>query len=293
MKKIRHYEGDSVAFHDEVVANKHSHPTAPGYKKRIGELKTISEPRFREYDEKFDHDKQEELEEVVYTEQQTKDLKSLYKYDLEPFAILNIDLSKDENGRLQPYCPLCDMEGISSFDHILPQSKFPEFSDHPRNLIRSCQKCNGKKSANWKEEGKRRYLNLYIDEMPTEQFLFADVEIDAESDTLAVEFKVDNRNGIEVDMYRKVSNHFADLEICSRYDEGACEVISSLQDDVVNNLDQGISKEDIKAGILNKCRREQGRYGVNYWRAILKKACAEKDEILDFIIKKSLAGVNL
>lgn len=293
MKIIRHYEEDSMVFHDSVVSHKHEHPTDPGYKKRIQGLRTISENRFKVYDEKFVNDKLEEIEESEDAHRHKADFQSLYKYNVDPFASLNIELSKDENGRKYPYCPLCDMEGTSSFDHILPQSKFPEFSDHPLNLIRSCQKCNGKKSSNWKENNKRRYIDLYIDEIPNIQFLFASVEIDAGGSSLAAAFTVENRNDIEPDLFRKINNHFVDLEICDRYDEGACEVISSLQDDVVNNLNLGVSKEDIKEVILSKCIREQKRHGVNYWRAILKKECAENDEILDFIIQKSQVGEDI
>lgn len=290
MKKIRHYEGDSMAFHDSAVENKHSHPTDPGYKKRIKDLRPISEKRFKEYDEKFAEDKLEELEESIEAIGHKKDFQSLYKYDVEPFASLNIELSKDERGRKYPYCPLCDMEGTSSFDHILPQSKFPELADHPLNLIRSCQSCNGQKSSNWKEGGKRRYLDLYLDEIPDKQFLFANVEIDESEQSLSVTFSLENRNGIDDDMYRMIFNHFNDLDICVRYDGGANEIVSSLQDDIVNNLYLGATKDVIKESILNKCKREQERHGVNYWRAILKKACAENEVVLDFIINKSLAG---
>ena len=293
MKKIKHYDERSLDFHDLVVSNKHHHPTDPGYKTRIRTLRSISEPRFREYDSKFNNDKLEELEEEEYTNKQKADLKSLYDFDVQPFPVLYKELSKDEKGRKNPYCPLCDMEGVSSFDHILPQSKFPEFSDHPLNLIRSCQKCNGKKSSNWLEGAKRRYVNLYIDDIPNKQFLFVKIEIDEEEQSLIVDFSVENRYGIESELYRKIENHFVDLEICSRYEEGCSEVISSLQDDVVNNLDIGASRDDIKSSILNKCSREQARYGVNYWRAILKQACAENDEILDYIISKSLAGEDV
>ena len=293
MKKIRHYERGSMDFHDSVVKHKHHHPSDPGYVKRIQGLRPISEKRFGEYDDKFNKDKLEELEESDEVKKHKADFQSLYKYDVEPFVSLNIGLSKDENGRKYPYCPLCDMEGTSSFDHILPQSKFPEFSDHPLNLIRSCQLCNGKKSSNWKEEGRRRYIDLYIDDIPNIQFLFAEVNIDNKDNSLVVSFSVDNRNGIDADMYRKIYNHFDDLDICLRYNEGASEVISTLQDDVVVNLDDGATKEVIKESVLTKCKREQDRHGVNYWRAILKKACIEKDDILDYIIKKSLAGENI
>lgn len=293
MRKIRHYEKDSMVFHDSVIYHKHEHPTDPGYKQRIQDLRAISEKRFKVYDEKFMNDKLEEIEESEEAHTSKADFQSLYKYDIEPFASLYIELSKDENGRKYPYCPLCDMEGTSSFDHILPQSRFPEFSDHPLNLIRSCQKCNGKKSSIWKENNKRRYIDFYIDEIPDKQFLFATVQIPASGTSLVVSFTVENRNGIEPDLFRKITNHFSDLGICGRYDEGACEVVSSLQDDVVNNLMMGASKEDIKDGILSKCMREQKRHGVNYWRAILKKECAENNEILDYIIQKSHAGEDI
>lgn len=293
MKKIRHYEGNSMDFHDSVVEKKHYHPTDPGYKKRIQKLRPFTEKRFKEYDENFANDKLEKFEESDDAKNNKKDFQSLYKYDVEPFVSLNIELSTDERGRKYPYCPLCDMEGTSSFDHILPQSKFPELSDHPLNLIRSCQRCNGKKSSSWKENGKRRYIDLYVDDIPNIQFLFVLVKIDATGNSLDVTFSVDNQNGIDSEKFRMIFNHFSDLDICIRYNDGADEVISSLQDDVVNNLKLSATRDDIKEAILNKCMREQKRHGVDYWRAILKKACAENDEVLDFIIKKSLAGEQL
>lgn len=293
MKRIKHYDGNSQEFHDEVVGNKRHHPTDPGYKSRIRNLKSISETRFREYDGKFETNKLQEIVEIDYSNRQKTDFQSLYKFDVEPFPKLYIELSKDERGRKYPYCPLCDMEGTSSFDHILPQSKFPEFSDHPLNLVRSCQLCNGKKSANWKEGDRRRYLDLYIDEIPDVQFLFVKVDVDDGDGSLTVQFTIDNRNGIDADLFRMIHNHFDDLEICTRYNNGASEVISTLQDDIVANLDLGASKEDIKSSVITKCNREQLRNGINYWRAILKKACVEDEKIFDYIINKSAAGVDL
>lgn len=46
-------------------------------------------------------------------------------------------MRKDDNVYLASYT----METVGTFDHLLPQNEFPNFSDNPQNLIPCCNTC--------------------------------------------------------------------------------------------------------------------------------------------------------
>lgn len=64
-----------------------------------------------------------------------------------------------------------------------------------------CSEYNERKSSNWIENGKRKYLNLYIDELPDVQYLFCDVRVSG--DSIKCDFSLSNLNGIDADLFRK------------------------------------------------------------------------------------------
>lgn len=70
-------------------------------------------------------------------------------------------------------CPFCGRPGKpATLDHFLPQSAFPEFSMYYRNLIPSCYDCNtAKKVRVWGDDDTRLWLNPYVDEFLSREFV--------------------------------------------------------------------------------------------------------------------------
>lgn len=282
MKKVSHYRGDSFFFHANVLAAKRNSKADPTYKQRMEQMLNVSKSQFQEYDQRFDANTLERMSQRELTSQDTKDFLRLYSSSDKQFVDLKEKLSCDDAGHEYPYCPLCDISEAPTLDHILPQSQFPVLCDHPRNLIRSCYSCNDWKNDDWLENGKRRYLNLYIDDVPDIQMLF--VRLDVEGGDIVYDYYVNNCNGVDAEIFRKYKNTFDDFHLKDRYEFLTNEEITTLKSRIKNSLDIFHATDDqIKDDIRRGARDEQTVHGVNYWRAILKLAICDNDVVFQML----------
>lgn len=282
MKKVSHYHGDSFFFHQQVAAAKKNSKKDPSYTQRIQAMTNVSKSQFVEYDSRFASDTLEGMSQLQLTEQAKEDFKRLYRFSDNVFADLYDKLSCDEHLHTYPYCPLCDISEAHTLDHILPQSAYPVLSDHPRNLIRCCHSCNGWKSDEWLEKGQRRFLDLYIDDLPALQMLF--VRMDVAGDVVTYDYYVSDVNHPDADIYRKYRNTFEKLHLRERYIHQTDEEISSLQSIIKINLNVYKSTDaQIKEVIRKSAADEQQRHGINYWRAVLKLAICDNEQVFSLV----------
>lgn len=294
MRKINHYvvehgddelkaeHSDSFLFHKSVLEAKNSRSSE--LKKRVDAIEKGIESRFDLYDEKFSDDKLEDIQEDKVMLANKDDLNALYSWNAKVFVGLLEHLMM-ANTVLNDTCPNCDKDSIESFDHLLPQSKYPEYSDHPLNLMPCCFSCNGKKSANWLESGKRKYLNLYLDEIPDIQFLYCDLSL--ADDTIVCKFSLDNCNGIDADLYRRIKNHFTDLKLLVRYENRANGIISDFKTTLKRGkrrvLKGKATKEKIREEMKDESDDMKEEQGVNSWRALIYEACCNNEDVFEFV----------
>lgn len=283
MKKIKEYQGDSLEFHKKVVDSKRYRTTDPTYKDRVKALDMVIKEKFEEHDEHFQRDDLASLSSENLTNEQKNDLKALYDYRTKPLQQLNDILTTRDNGTREPICPFCTINNVNTLDHLIPKSEFSEFSVHPINLMPCCSDCNGKKSSNWRDGNVRKYLNLYLDNIPNnDQYLFVDLSI--EDATIKAVFSVDNRNQIEDELFQKIENHYNDLDLCKRFALNCDNSISELKN-TLSPIRKYLSKEQLKQSVIETESENRLLYGFNYWKSILKIACCENDIILDFLLQ--------
>ena len=170
MKKVDHYTDDAFEFHKTVVSNKRYEHV----KTLLSANEAILKDAFDNYDFHFNGDSLIEIESLNLSHELKKALLSLYRYDATAFRNLKNSLTT-VNGKVVVMCPMCTIDTIGSFDHILPKEEYAEFVDHPKNLIPCCTTCNSKKNMYWKENGTFLFLNLYLDDIPEQQYLFLSV----------------------------------------------------------------------------------------------------------------------
>lgn len=297
MRKIPHYavkheydeapphHSDSFNFHIAVVDSKNIR-SAP-LKSRVHAKDDEIEARFDEYDHAFETDTLESIDEDPVMQRMRTDLQSLYNFKSKPFQALHELLIKPD-GVLDDTCPNCDKDSVESFDHLLPQTKFPEFSDHPLNLMPCCSEYNERKSSNWIENGKRKYLNLYIDELPDVQYLFCDVRVSG--DSIKCDFSLSNLNGIDADLFRKIRNHFDALDLCRRYKNRSNQLVTELSSHVQLcksfTLGDINEKEYVRHILLDEIANRKQQDGCNDWRTLIFEACCNTDEVFDFLYDK-------
>ena len=282
MKKIKHYNCDCFKFHKDVLERKES----DSLKKDIKAIEDKLKEQFKRYDEKFAVDKLEDLMALDLDGATKEKLKILYDYDAYKFRRLMEELTVDGNNRPNTLCPICTINTINSFDHYLPQSEFAEYADDPINLIPCCTECNGHKSSVWRNDGKRLFLNLYLDDIPDVQYLFVKLTIAEDERSVDTIFEVRNpENIIAAALYDKIDYHYNKLKLCGRFRKHREDVLSGLANEIYTMKDV-LSDDVIKSVILSDVGNDRKRLGYNYWKAILKESVCNNQEVFDFFKKK-------
>lgn len=286
MKNLNCFKGDCFTFHKEVLEKKYTSKLDPDYKERLIRLNDLIESRFNLYKEKFDKNLLEDIEPISLHTDSKNDLFKLYSFNSSLFTKLFKVLTTNDQNREEKNCQLCTIGEVSTFDHYLPKSDFAEYVVNPLNLTPSCSKCNEKKSVNWKTNSKRNYLNLYLDLLPDEQYLF--VEIDSE---LNLNYKIVNSGSIQHDLFEIISSHYNKLELLKRFSENSYSIISELETEIKNYF-KFLSLDTIKNIIKDSCGDIQKQRGFNYWKVVLKLELIESESFMNRFIRQHTKGIR-
>lgn len=273
MKKIKHYTGDPLEFYTEVRDSKRD----VGLTASLRTIHPKMETLYSGYNDAFEHKQLHTLmPDNSLTVNQRHHLASLYNYHAAPFRHLMKNLTTNEYGQQDKTCPFCTINSASTFDHIIPKSVFDEYAVHPLNLIPCCAECNGHKSDEWAKPAALKFLNLYQDELPNEQYLF--VNLTVVNGVLKALFSVRNSGNINANLYARIEETYTTMQLCRRFQERCADELYELALSIQNALVGGSSEEQIKTGILHDVERLRQRKGYNYWKAVLKAACCADDD---------------
>src|SRR5699024_1602345 len=235
MRKLNPYNKGSFEFYKEVVDSKRNSAQDPDYKERLENHEEAVEGSFENYDEGFANDDLISLVNHGFANGDKDDLLRLYSYKNKKIQELKIAVTTTERNRLLNTCQNCTIGEVNSFDHFVSKDEFPEFAVQPKNLFPSCSKCNSYKGQEWREHGQITYLNLYLDDLPEEQYLFVNIEV-IDNDVVTTEFYLDNPNGIDPVLYERIQNHYRNLHLCHRFKENADSVITELENVIRSSI---------------------------------------------------------
>lgn len=282
MRKLEPYNDDSFEFYQEVVTSKKNSKQDANYKERLELHEGTIEGLFEQYDDSFDNDDLVNLTSHGYIDDDKADLIRLYSYKSKNIQKLKVLVTTTERNRILSTCQNCTISEVNSFDHFVNKEEFPEFSVHPNNLFPSCTKCNSYKGQEWREHGQVTYLNLYLDELPEEQYLFVNTEV-VNNDVITTEFYLDNPNGINPVFFERIQNHYSNLHLCRRFQENADTIITSLENTIRTYADK-LPLEDIVELVIENSERDMEYYGYNYWKSILEIALMQNDDFIEMAI---------
>lgn len=272
MKNIDSFNGNSISFYYKVCSKKQD----PGLVARLMDLDIDINELYSIYDNKFKDNSLEEILAKGYEGQPQTDLSSLYDYRSATMQELRRVLTTTSSNRAVK-CQNCTINDVNSFDHLLPVSEFAEFSVHPKNLICSCTDCNSRKGSIWRNNGKRTILNLYLDILPDAQYLFVVTDIGNKS--IETDFYLNNRNGINPDVFDLITEHYKRLNLAERFSESADTVITSLKN-ILEPIRDCLSLEDSRKVILESIIKEKRAFGFNHWQSILKQELVTNDDFM-------------
>lgn len=278
MKNLKIYDKSTFDFHLQGISLKKD----VNLKNRISALNPEIQEKFNEFDERFTNNTLQEIDALSHTNEQKVDLRRLYRYKSKLIGNLKEYYTISDDRRRYNTCPNCTINEIDSFDHSLPQSEFAEFVINPKNLFPSCTSCNRYKNDVWREGGQRKFLNLFIDTLPVEQYLF--VDINAESTIPGITFRIDNSHGINPNLFTLIESHYTRLHLLSRFRENCGETVYQLEE-MIKSFGNKIGLNEIRESVIMESDNLKPIYGHNYWKSVLKVSLVNN---IDFMSRFSL-----
>ena len=135
--------------------------------------------------------------------------------------------------------------------------------------------CNKKKDKYWKEFGETGIINFYIDSIPTEQFLFAEITFsNNDYKTPIVKFKLE-KNNLADKLFNTIKKHYKRLELIERYQGKVNSVISVLKRNI-NTYGKHLDYIRNMEATLEESNQLKIDYGMNYWKAVLLEELSKK-----------------
>lgn len=270
MINLEHYQDNSFEFYSTALSRKKD----SDLKARLDEIRNEISVLFIEYTAAFSENNLAQIENRDFTTEQRGDLLELYKYGSTLIQKLKTILTTDDHNRILNTCQNCTINSVNSFDHILPKTEFPQYAVNPLNLFPSCTQCNGKKSVNWiNENGEFRFLNLYLDILPHEQYLF--VDFDFSNNSVNCTFRL-NQGAVNDELFNKINRHYLDLDLLKRFQIETHRVITELINSVEGNRNN-LTNEELAQFVINTENRNKITFGNNYWESILKQSIVGYD----------------
>jgi hypothetical protein len=159
-------------------------------------------------------------------------------------------------------------------DTIAYKGSFPDFSILPLNLVPCCDPCNRNKGEKWLENGVRRILAFYTDDIPDYYYLFFKLLFERSSNIPSIECSL--LFSEENDKTTTIKTHFRDLKLFERYVKQVNDKITGLYIEVSEGS-KDLSIDEQKSNLKRRINSLTKRFGINYWEARLYEAAIESD----------------
>ncbi len=210
------------------------------------------------------------------TKEELKDVYSLHMVNkAKPArAIYDLLLSQPPLGK----CPFCGFGQVSTLDHYLPKSKYPQFSVLPFNLIPSCKDCNTGKSTAIATTAEAQCLHPYFDHQNfiEDQWLYAEVR---ETKPATICFFVKAPEQWDNISKARVQAHFSNFKLDLRYSLEAGNEMVSLRDVLVNYC-QLFGLEGVRQHLKVEANSSASQHS-NSWKTAMFQALVASDWYCD------------
>ena len=173
-------------------------------------------------------------------------------------------------------CPYCDTAQVGTLDHYLPKGDYEEFCVLSLNLIPSCHRCNNMRGDALRHEGGTRMWHAYLDAVPVEALLFA--QVSPRGNTLAVSFTIKNSVGVELPVFQQLEYLYESLHLGEFFQVEATAALFDLAPSASRVHTEG-GAEAVKHLFSTWAADIEARHGRNHWRSALHRALSQ---IADF-----------
>jgi len=272
MLNLRPYsKEDPFLFHRKIVDTKR----VPGVVAQLKGIESQIENQFDNHSKKSLKNKLEDISALSLQEKEKLALLKLYNPRNRKIIDVKNSVTTTSGNRINNLCQYCTINTVGPMDHIMPKASFPEFSVHSSNLLPCCAECNSRKSSAWLLGGNRKFLNLYLDDLPENQYLFVNF-VNPEG-VIEINYFLENKNGIEDRFFDLIVSHYEKLNLLERFKHSSHSVVSEIKDLVMSLTNNNLEIEEIIATITEVALKEKGRFGQNYWKSILKISLVQNE----------------
>jgi hypothetical protein len=265
MKNLKPYNSDCFEVHKKAVDNKNSGEL----KDRLQLINPKIETEYKNFLEKFENKKLDLLLPNSLLSLSKEDLLTLYNSQSSVIISLKANIQKLQIKTIVNTCQNCTIDSANTLDHILPKSKFPEFVVNPKNLFPCCSTCNSYKVDSIKASQGQLFLNLYLDDLPEEQYLFVDIFLD-EFQEINFRFSLKNiDNKIDRELFSIIESHYNKLHLFERMRLKSIEYISELENNILT-FRKSLPINNIIEHLIESINIDKKAYGYNHWKCILE-----------------------
>jgi 5-methylcytosine-specific restriction endonuclease McrA len=261
LKNLNPYSGDCFSFHKLAVNRKNSSPS----KSRLLKIEDLIKRQYTGYQYNFRANTLHKVKTSRVATAAKADLIPLYRYQSKTIKEIREKIRDKQVQTIKTTCQNCTINSANTLDHILPKDTFPAFVVNPLNLFPCCSECNSIKN----DSSSSKFLNLYLDSLPQEQYLFVEVQKDKGGD-LNFNYTIRNdQNKISSDVFSIIESHYNELRLLERFKLKSVELIKELEIRITN-FQSILPISDVIACIEKSIEEGRRAYGYNHWKYILE-----------------------
>ena len=181
-------------------------------------------------------------------------------------------------------CPYCTINSANTTEHILPKEVYPEYAVNVFNLIPACSECNSfKREDIFDHNGKIFTINFYTDTLPDIRYLFA--RITSIEGGVQFEYYLENRNGVDVNLYALLERHFQRFHLIDRfYDKAVQELPNIINYFKCENITCEVDYDNAASKLIRKTDEDAKAYGRNHWRIVMNYDAATSPVFKSYIM---------
>lgn len=273
MLRLSPYEENSFSFYEEIVNSKHNTKNKPNLKQELAAIANNQSTCFINYDTAFQANTLLNITAQLYSTNDIENLKDLYRYRNQKIQQLKNALTKHPilTEHILNTCQNCTINEADTMDHVLGQSKFPEFSVHPKNLFPCCSVCNKKKSDRYvDEQGSQLFLNLYLDDLPNSQYLHVDF-----GNNWLPRFRLEQPDNVPDNIFNLIESHYQQLDLLNRFSSSSNQIISNLSYTIKTFGGDGIQEKTEEL-----CQKLAPVLGYNHRQVVLTRALGASEQFI-------------
>jgi hypothetical protein len=172
-------------------------------------------------------------------------------------------------------CPICGISAPRTLDHYLPKANYHPLAIYVRNLVPICADCNQSKGAAAPANPAERFIHPYLEMLPVERFLRAEVMI--QNGGLLAEFGLDPAIELPEIMASRLNYQLRRLRLNARYAQEINSYLTS-QTTGLHICFDALGPDGVRDYLSRQASVEFEQFHLNHWRPVLLLALCNHDD---------------